>query len=114
MKCFASLLIIKLINFLLPEADTVYLGDPFVDRSIQEAIVAVNRAFNNTLRDLRSPNRPRTPHELLTLFRLPSSPAALEITRSAEIYERALNIVLEHLHEAQRDRHGYDLDEKSK
>ena len=84
-----------------------------MDQSVREAILAVNRAFNNTLRDLHNPSRPRTPNELLSLFRLPSSSRALEITRSAEIYERALEIVLQHVQEAQRDGHHFNLTKKT-
>ena len=46
-----------------------YVGDRFVNVSIHEAIETVNRAINNTLREIMDPNRRRTPSDLLTLFR---------------------------------------------
>jgi len=86
-----------------------FIGDQFVDESVQEAVTAVNRAFNNTLRELFNPSRPRTPSQLLQRFRLPSSTRALEVTRSGEIYQRALDIVLRHVEESMTDGHKYNM-----
>lgn len=63
---------------------------------MNEARLTVNRAIDRTLADIRDPRRLRTPGDLLTLFRLPS-PAALEITRAAEVYERTLEIIHQHV-----------------
>ena len=54
----------------------------------------MNRAFNSTLSELRDPSTPRTPSDLLSLFRLPNG-RALEITRSAEVFERTLEALRE-------------------
>ena len=78
-----------------------YVGDPFVQQSVHEAIVSVNRAINNTLAEVHDTRRRRTPGELLTLFRLPSH-QALQVTRAAEIYERSLEIISEHVRAGHR------------
>ena len=56
----------------ISEIGREYVGDRFVNVSIHEAIETVNRAINNTLREIMDPNRRRTPSDLLTLFRYTS------------------------------------------
>lgn len=70
-----------------------YIGDRFVNESVQTAIKEVNNAFDNTLAELYDKERTRSPSDLLTIFRLPT-PSALAVTRAAEIFERTLENVL--------------------
>ena len=65
------------------------ITDRVVDETVRQAQREVNRAFNSTLSALHDPSQPRTPSDLLSLFRLPRG-RALEITRSAEVFERTL------------------------
>ncbi len=53
--------------------------------SIQEAIETVNRAINNTLREIMDPNRRRTPSDLLTLFRWVSLETIHRVSVAAKI-----------------------------
>ena len=46
---------------------------------------------------------------LCVFYRLPSSTRALEVTRSGEIYQRALEIVLRHVEESMADGHKYNM-----
>lgn len=69
----------------------VFEGDRFVLESIEKARSEVDRAIEQTKQKLRN-FRPRTPADLLALFRFPSSDA-LEIARSAEIFEVAIDII---------------------
>ena len=73
-----------------------------VSVSIEEAMSSVNMAINNTLRELYDPTKHRTPHDLFSIFRLPSTPQAREATRAAEIYERTLEIIYEQVQATQR------------
>lgn len=84
-----------------PVGGVPYVGDPFVEQSVSEAIASVDQAINNTLRDITDPNRRRSPQELLAFFRLPSH-EALQITRPAEIYERSLEIISQRVREGHR------------
>lgn len=60
--------------------------------SVEEAVSAVDRAINNTLRYVFDESRHRTPHDLLRLVRFPSS-GALRLGRAAEIFERTLTMI---------------------
>ena len=69
----------------------VFEGDRFVLESIEKARSEVNRAIERTKEKLES-FKPKSPADLLALFRFPS-PDALEIARSAEIFEVALELI---------------------
>lgn len=69
-----------------------------VNSSIGQAISNVDRALNASIRKLFSSSQPRRPSDLLALFRFPS-PAAQQIARAAEIFERAIQLVHEHVEE---------------
>ncbi|CAN0028370.1 peroxidasin homolog isoform X1 [Lampetra fluviatilis] len=71
-------------------------GDSFVESSIQEAIFSVDSAINSTRRELFDRN-PRTPNDLLALFRYPRDPFTVERARAGEIFERTLQIIQEHV-----------------
>uniref|UniRef100_A0A4W3HC24 Peroxidasin n=1 Tax=Callorhinchus milii TaxID=7868 RepID=A0A4W3HC24_CALMI len=73
-------------------------GDTFVVSSIQEAIQSVDRAINSTRRDLFD-RRPQTPNDLLALFRYPRLPFVFDLARAGEIYERALQLIQEHVND---------------
>ncbi|XP_071494887.1 peroxidasin homolog [Diadema antillarum] len=70
-------------------------GDSYVNTAIEEAIRNIDAAINETNRDLQDRKKPRTPHDLLTLFRFPSM-EAMSIARAAEVFERTLELI--HLH----------------
>uniref|UniRef100_A0A8D2IVU7 Ig-like domain-containing protein n=1 Tax=Varanus komodoensis TaxID=61221 RepID=A0A8D2IVU7_VARKO len=71
-------------------------GDTFVATSIQEAISSVDHAINSTRTELFS-KRPKTPNELLALFRYPRDPYTIETARAGEIFERTLQLIQEHV-----------------
>ncbi|XP_069091955.1 peroxidasin homolog [Pleurodeles waltl] len=71
-------------------------GDPFVATSIIEAIATVDRAINSTRRRLFD-SRPRSPSDLLALFRYPRDPYTVERARAGEIFERTLQLIQEHV-----------------
>ncbi|XP_032897244.1 peroxidasin homolog [Amblyraja radiata] len=71
-------------------------GDTFVEESLQEAINSIDSAINSTRRDLFSKN-PRTPNDLLALFRYPRDPYTVEAARAGEIFERTLQLIQEHV-----------------
>ncbi|XP_071807106.1 peroxidasin homolog isoform X2 [Asterias amurensis] len=71
-------------------------GDQFVDSSITQAINNVDRAINETRRDLFDRTKPRTPSDLLTLFRFPST-EAMNIARAAEVFEQTLQLIHDHI-----------------
>lgn len=75
---------------------TVRPGDRFVTVSLEEARASVDRALNDTIKNIYSRDRPFTPAEILRLFRFPG-PSAQQIARSAEIYERTLLIIKRHV-----------------
>ncbi|XP_013398080.1 peroxidasin isoform X2 [Lingula anatina] len=87
-------------------APRAYVGDRFVQNSVQQAIRGVDNAINQTLSELFDKNRRRTPNDLLTIFRLPTR-EALQISRAAEVFERTLEIIHEHI-----DR-GHHFDESN-
>nr|XP_014344446.1 PREDICTED: peroxidasin-like protein isoform X2 [Latimeria chalumnae] len=71
-------------------------GDNFVEPSILDAIQRVDSAINSTRRDLFD-KRPRTPSDLLALFRYPRDPFTVEIARAGEIFEQTLQLIQEHV-----------------
>ncbi|XP_030054785.1 peroxidasin homolog isoform X2 [Microcaecilia unicolor] len=71
-------------------------GDPFVATSIIEAIATVDRAINSTRKHLFD-SRPRSPNDLLALFRYPRDPYTVEQARAGEIFERTLQLIQEHV-----------------
>ncbi|KAM3932563.1 peroxidasin homolog isoform 2-T2 [Leptodactylus fuscus] len=71
-------------------------GDPFVTISINEAIATVDRAINSTRSHLFD-SRPRSPSDLLALFRYPRDPYTVEQARAGEIFERTLQLIQEHV-----------------
>ncbi|KAJ6665741.1 hypothetical protein lerEdw1_002111 [Lerista edwardsae] len=71
-------------------------GDNFVATSIREAISSVDHAINSTRTELFS-KRPKTPNELLALFRYPRDPYTIETARAGEIFERTLQLIQEHV-----------------
>ncbi|XP_057598535.1 peroxidasin homolog isoform X2 [Hippopotamus amphibius kiboko] len=71
-------------------------GDPFVATSIVEAIATVDRAINSTRTHLFD-SRPRSPNDLLALFRYPRDPYTVEQARAGEIFERTLQLIQEHV-----------------
>uniref|UniRef100_A0A452IFZ4 Uncharacterized protein n=1 Tax=Gopherus agassizii TaxID=38772 RepID=A0A452IFZ4_9SAUR len=71
-------------------------GDPFVATSIVEAIATVDRAINSTRTHLFD-SRPRSPNDLLALFRYPRDPYTVEQARAGEIFERTLQLIQDHV-----------------
>ncbi|XP_012884323.1 PREDICTED: peroxidasin homolog [Dipodomys ordii] len=71
-------------------------GDPFVATSIVEAITTVDRAINSTRTHLFD-GRPRSPNDLLALFRYPRDPYTVGQARAGEIFERTLQLIQEHV-----------------
>ncbi|NXU05392.1 PXDN protein, partial [Buphagus erythrorhynchus] len=72
-------------------------GDPhFVQTSIVEAIATVDRAINSTRTHLFD-SRPRSPNDLLALFRYPRDPYTVEQARAGEIFERTLQLIQDHV-----------------
>ncbi|OCT81192.1 peroxidasin isoform X1 [Xenopus laevis] len=82
------------LSVLVPEVSRT--GDPFVATSIIEAIATVDRAINSTRTHLFD-SRPRSPGDLLALFRYPRDPYTVEQARAAEIFERTLQIIQDHV-----------------
>ncbi|XP_053565707.1 peroxidasin homolog isoform X2 [Bombina bombina] len=83
------------LSVLVPEVSRT--GDPFVATSIIEAIATVDRAINSTRTHLFDGNRPRSPNDLLALFRYPRDPYTVEQARAGEIFERTLQLIQEHV-----------------
>ncbi|XP_026871157.2 peroxidasin [Electrophorus electricus] len=73
-------------------------GDPFVSTSLQEAIHSVDSAIDSTRRRLFS-GSPRTPAELLALFRYPRDPYTVEQARAGEIFEQTLLLIQGHVNQ---------------
>uniref|UniRef100_H3AWY7 Peroxidasin n=1 Tax=Latimeria chalumnae TaxID=7897 RepID=H3AWY7_LATCH len=73
-------------------------GDQFVVTSIAEAIANVDQAISSTRRQLFD-RRPRTPTDLLALFRYPRDPYTVEQARAGEIFERTLQLIQEHVNQ---------------
>uniref|UniRef100_A0A4W3J5W6 Peroxidasin homolog n=1 Tax=Callorhinchus milii TaxID=7868 RepID=A0A4W3J5W6_CALMI len=83
-------------NMLLTITEGDRTGDSFVEESLQEAIHSIDSAINSTRRDLFD-KRPRTPNDLLALFRYPRDPYTVEAARAGEIFERTLLLIQEHV-----------------
>ncbi|XP_028827112.1 peroxidasin [Denticeps clupeoides] len=73
-------------------------GDPFVRSSIEEAIRSIDSAINSTRRHLFD-GSPRTPGELLALFRYPRDPYTVEQARAGEIFEQTLLLIQRHVNQ---------------
>ncbi|XP_024116962.1 peroxidasin isoform X3 [Oryzias melastigma] len=71
-------------------------GDTFVSTSIQQAIRNVDSAIESTRRRLFD-GQPRTPGELLALFRYPRDPYTVEQARAGEIFEQTLLLIQNHV-----------------
>ncbi|KAF7704641.1 peroxidasin [Silurus meridionalis] len=73
-------------------------GDPFVTKSIEEAIRSIDSAIDSTRRHLFD-GSPRTPGELLALFRYPRDPYTVEQARAGEIFEQTLLLIQQHVNQ---------------
>uniref|UniRef100_H2MU80 Peroxidasin n=1 Tax=Oryzias latipes TaxID=8090 RepID=H2MU80_ORYLA len=71
-------------------------GDTFVSTSIEQAIRDVDSAIESTRRRLFD-GQPRTPGELLALFRYPRDPYTVEQARAGEIFEQTLLLIQNHV-----------------
>ena len=71
-------------------------GDKFANKSLEEAIKSVDEAIKRSIEKMFRSSQPKTPSDLLTLFRFPS-PQAREIARSAEIFERTIQLIHDHV-----------------
>lgn len=77
-------------------SDLEFAGDKFVNASIDKAISSVDRALKATISKLFHGSQPRSPSDLLALFRFPS-PEAQQIARAAEVFERTIYLVHQHV-----------------
>ncbi|XP_017332074.1 peroxidasin [Ictalurus punctatus] len=73
-------------------------GDPFVSTSLEEAIRSIDSAIDSTRRQLFD-GSPRTPGELLALFRYPRDPYTVEQARAGEIFEQTLLLIQRHVNQ---------------
>uniref|UniRef100_A0A3B5M4J2 Peroxidasin n=1 Tax=Xiphophorus couchianus TaxID=32473 RepID=A0A3B5M4J2_9TELE len=73
-------------------------GDTFVTTSIEQAIRTVDSAIESTRRRLFD-GQPRTPGELLALFRYPRDPYTVEQARAGEIFEQTLLLIQNHVNQ---------------
>uniref|UniRef100_A0A8C5HXK5 Ig-like domain-containing protein n=1 Tax=Gouania willdenowi TaxID=441366 RepID=A0A8C5HXK5_GOUWI len=73
-------------------------GDTFVTSSIEQAIRNVDSAIESTRRQLFD-GQPRTPGELLALFRYPRDPYTVEQARAGEIFEQTLLLIQNHVNQ---------------
>uniref|UniRef100_A0A674NMP3 Peroxidasin n=1 Tax=Takifugu rubripes TaxID=31033 RepID=A0A674NMP3_TAKRU len=73
-------------------------GDTFVSTSIEQAIRNVDSAIESTRRRLFD-GQPRTPGELLALFRYPRDPYTVEQARAGEIFEQTLLLIQNHVNQ---------------
>ncbi|XP_054710141.1 peroxidasin-like [Uloborus diversus] len=71
-------------------------GDRYFISSFDEARHEIDKALNKTIYELFEDGHKKTPGELLQAFRFPTSEAR-EIGRAAEIYERTLELVWNHV-----------------
>lgn len=88
-------------SFSVGVAERIYPGDRFVEEAISTARSEVDRAADKTLRDFRSSKKPLSSSDLLALFKFPSENAQ-SIARSAEIFERTLELIINKIHEANK------------
>uniref|UniRef100_A0A3Q2QIY6 Peroxidasin n=1 Tax=Fundulus heteroclitus TaxID=8078 RepID=A0A3Q2QIY6_FUNHE len=73
-------------------------GDTFVSTSIEQAIRNVDSAIESTRRSLFD-GQPRTPGELLALFRYPRDPYTVGQARAGEIFEQTLLLIQNHVNQ---------------
>ncbi|XP_077587554.1 peroxidasin [Stigmatopora nigra] len=73
-------------------------GDTFVTTSLEQAIRNVDSAIESTRRRLFD-GQPRTPGELLALFRYPRDPYTVEQARAGEIFEQTLLLIQSHVNQ---------------
>uniref|UniRef100_A0A3Q2ZI23 Peroxidasin n=1 Tax=Kryptolebias marmoratus TaxID=37003 RepID=A0A3Q2ZI23_KRYMA len=73
-------------------------GDTFVSTSIEQAIRNVDSAIESTRRRLFD-GQPRTPGELLALFRYPRDPYTVGQARAGEIFEQTLLLIQNHVNQ---------------
>ena len=83
------------------EVERIYPGDKFVEEAVSTARSEVTRAAEDTLRDIHDRSKPLTPSDLLALFKFPSQ-GAQTIARSAEIFERTLELIIDKVHDANK------------
>ncbi|CAH2303261.1 peroxidasin homolog [Pelobates cultripes] len=88
--------------------DDVRVGDEFVKISLQEAIRGVNASITSTQQHLFS-TLPKMPGDLLALTRYPRDPQAVSDAKAAEIMERTLELIEEHVREGLAE----DIDSQS-
>lgn len=81
--------------------ERIYPGDRFVEEAVSTARSEVEQAAENTLRDLHDRTKPLTSSDLLALFKFPSQ-GAQTIARSAEIFERTLELIIDKVHDANK------------
>ncbi|KFM73649.1 Peroxidasin, partial [Stegodyphus mimosarum] len=87
------------VSMKLTVADGPYTGRPgdrYVISALDEARQEIDKALNHTLYELFEEPHKRMPGELLQAFRFPTNEAR-DAARAAEIYERALEIVWDHV-----------------
>ncbi|KAJ7333691.1 hypothetical protein OS493_015773 [Desmophyllum pertusum] len=77
------------------------IGIDTINKTVALAKENVDRALNASIKKLFASSRPRKPSDLHALFRFPS-PAAQQIARAAEIFERTIQLVHEHVKEMDR------------
>lgn len=72
------------------------IGDQYVKIAFSEATEEIERAINNTVKNLFETKGPYNSAELFRLFRFPDAPTR-ELAKAAEIYERTLANVKKHI-----------------
>jgi len=77
------------------------IGIDIINKTVVQAKENVDRALNASIKKLFASSQPRKPSDLLALFRFPS-PAAQQIARAAEIFERTIQLVHELVKEMDR------------
>lgn len=79
--------------------EKIYPGDRFVEEAVSTARFEVEKAADQTLQELRNKSKPLSSSDLLALFKFPSQ-GAQTIARSAEIFERTLELIINKVHKA--------------
>jgi len=92
---------IYLLFLLSGAAEKVYPGDVFVEEAVSTARSEVNRAVDATIHSFQDRDKPLTSSDLIALFKFPSQ-GAQTIARSAEIFERTLELISEKVHSAKK------------
>ncbi|KAL3275369.1 hypothetical protein HHI36_020136 [Cryptolaemus montrouzieri] len=72
------------------------IGDQYVKIAFLEATEEIDRAINNTIKNLFDNKGPHSSGELFRLFRFPDAPTR-ELAKAAEIYERTLVNIRKHI-----------------